>query len=271
MPLTRQRTFTMTTSSLFAAVITLISAPGLVVAQGRSTLYSLSTLDASAGKPLLYGDLDYGERTFERVGGERFEHLLGAQLSLPQRLTLAARASIATDTRTTRLSQQVELLRDFLGGGATRTMSLAAGLGLTREYGGTTTLFSRVALARSWRSQRLVANAIFEKPFAPGRDAVDIITSAAWMHGAADGVQLGLEAVGQDLEGFWEADEAEGGARLFFGPAVTVPLGWEGWRFSFGAGQVFRATSSPQTSDASRPVGSDRSGYVLRMRVSAGG
>lgn len=261
---------TLTTRRLFSAFIAFAAAPGIVVAQGRSTLYSLSTLDASSGKPLFYGDLDYGERTFERVGGERFEHLLGAQLALPHQLTFAARASIATDTRTTRLSQQVELLRDFLRGGPTRTTSLAAGLGLTREYGGTTTLFSRVALARSWRSQRLVANATFEKSLSSRRDAIDIITSAAWMHGATDGVQVGLEAVGQDLEGFWEPEEAEGGARLFFGPVLTIPLAREGWRFSFGGGPVLRATSSPQTSEASRPV-SDRSGYVLRMRVSAGG
>ena len=263
-------TVTLTYRSFLAALVALITAPVFAAAQGRSTLYSLSTLDASAGKPLLYGDLDYGERTFERVGGERFEHLLGAQLTFAHRLTLAARASIAIDKSTTRLSQQVELLRDVVGGGANRSRSLALGLGLTREYGGTTALFSRVALARSWRSQRLVANAIFEKPFASGRDAIDIITSAGWMYGAADGVQLGLEAVGQDLEGFWEAEEAEGGARLFFGPVLTVPLAREGWRFSFGGGPVLRATTSPETSGATRPV-SDRAGYVLRMRVSAGG
>lgn len=129
-----------------------------------------------------------------------------------------------------------------------------------------------MALARSWRSQRLIANAIVEKPFDSRRDALDLITSAAWMHCAANGAQLGVEAVGQDLEGFWEPNESEGGARLYVGPTLTLPLARDGWRLTLGGGPVLHGTSSQQASSATRPLPSDGrgGGFVFRVRVRAG-
>jgi hypothetical protein len=255
----------MTTPRSCAAIVALAVTPVLLLAQGRSTLYSLSTLDAERGAPLFYGDVSYGERAFAAVGGERLEQLVGVQLALGHRLTLAARAGVATSETETPVTQQVELLRDVR---RAPNGSIAAGLGATREYEGTVALFSRLAFARSWRSHRVLANAIVEKPLDSERDAVDVITSAAWMRGSSSGVQLGVEAVGQDLEGFWEPNEAEGGARLYIGPALTLPLARNGWRFTLAGGPVLHGTSSQQSSSASRPLSSG--GFVFRARVSGG-
>jgi hypothetical protein len=35
-------------------------------------------------------------------------------------------------------------------------------------------------------------------------------------------VYVGVEMIGEDLEGFWEPNEAEGGARLLIGPSMRV-------------------------------------------------
>jgi len=38
------------------------------------------------------------------------------------------------------------------------------------------------------------------------------ITSVGWARKLPHGVSLGIEAIGKDLEGFWDSKEAEGGA-----------------------------------------------------------
>ena len=40
--------------------------------------------------------------------------------------------------------------------------------------------------------------------------------------GSITGISLGVEAIGEDLEGFWEEEEAEGGARLLMGPSLRI-------------------------------------------------
>ena len=72
------------------------------------------------------------------------------------------------------------------------------------------------------------------------------------------------EAVGSDLEGFWDSGEAEGGATLFAGPTLAFsPMG--SWRLVIGGGPVLRATSSTAATSAQQ-----RSGYVLRTSVRLG-
>ena len=113
----------------------------------------------------------------------------------------------------------------------------------------------------------LFGNALLEKPFETGRDAVDLITTLGWLQSVGHGFRLGVEAVGEDLEGFWEAEEAEGGAKLYAGPALhwTTPAGrlW----VSAGGGPIVYATRSPRSSPAPRPLDATGNGFTMRVSV----
>jgi hypothetical protein len=55
---------------------------------------------------------------------------------------------------------------------------------------------------------------------------------------------VGFEALGEDLEGFWEKEEAEGGAKVLVGPSVNLLPNNSRFSFSFSGGPVLYATKS---------------------------
>ena len=55
--------------------------------------------------------------------------------------------------------------------------SLTVGMGMRHETNGINVLLGRVTAGRSFSAWRMDGNALFEKPFAVGRDSVDLITS----------------------------------------------------------------------------------------------
>ena len=83
--------------------------------------------------------------------------------------------------------------------------------------------------------------------------------------GSTSRVRLGVEAVGEDLEGFWEAEEAEGGAKLYAAPALhwTAPAGrlW----LSAGGGPTVYATRSARSSPAPWPLAAAGNGFTMRL------
>lgn len=95
-----------------------------------------------------------------------------------------------------------------------------------------------------------------EKASSPDRDPIDLIMSMGWSHRVTSMIYLGVEAVGQDLEGFWEPNEAEGGARILLGPSVHFLMA--PWKAGVAGGYIFRPTVSDRTSVANRFFGSNR-------------
>jgi hypothetical protein len=78
----------------------------------------------------------------------------------------------------------------------------------------------------------------------------------------------GVEAVGQDLEGLWETDEAEGGAKVLIGPSLNfVPKGSR-LSFSLCAGPILYVTHSTITPDDSAvrelPI---NNGFTVKFNV----
>jgi len=53
-------------------------------------------------------------------------------------------------------------------------------------------------------------------------------------------LRLGIEAMGQDLEGFWDQTEAEGGERLYFGPVAGAVVPGTPWNLTVGGGPIIR-------------------------------
>jgi hypothetical protein len=84
--------------------------------------------------------------------------------------------------------------------------------------------FRRLRVDSTLRRWRLLGSLLFEKPFEEGRDAVDLITSVGVGWKLQPALAPGVKAVGEDLEGLWEKEEAEGGASLFFGPVMCLAI-----------------------------------------------
>lgn len=239
---------------------------GSASAQGRPFLFTVVPSESAAAPTVLSADVGYAERSFQPVGAERMEQAVQLQASVGGRLTLLARAGSSVAEGSARGMAQGELLVCVLDP-AHHGVSLAVGGGAVRDYAGDGAVLARVSLGRGFERSRFGMNVLLERPLGGARDAVDVITTAGWMHRLGARAQLGVEAVGQDLEGFWEPDEAEGGARLFIGPTASLTTG--PLTLMLGAGPVLHATRSEVRSDVGRPVGA-RGGYAVRSGVSFG-
>jgi hypothetical protein len=220
---------------------------------------------ANSSKAAAYGyyELGYGERTFEPVAGERIEQAIGLRASLGSSLMILARTGLSSMGGDTRISPRAEVLVNRPIGGSFR---VAAGVGYAYEYSRTNVALARVGVGRSTSRSLINANVMFEKPMASDRDNVDLISTIGAGRRFGSAVTMSLEAVGQDLEGFWDPNEKEGGARLMVGPTVAVAPPTARWQLSLGGGPIIRATSSNFASSADRPLPT-RNGYVLRSAL----
>jgi hypothetical protein len=152
--------------------------------------------------------------------------------------------------------EQVEILRQLP---AQRAMSAAAGGGIRQEWDGTRVLVGRViartALAHGAVQGSLVMERAFSSPIR--RDGADLVTSVGWSRRVSARFSAGVEAIGQDLEGFWDPAEADGGAKLLVGPSVHAQTASGRWSATVTAGPVLHTPST--TLAPGSPPGSDGS------------
>jgi hypothetical protein len=145
--------------------------------------------------------------------------------------------------------QQIEIVRPLLSTGST---SIAGGGGIRQEWDGTRVLIGRALARADVGGGRLQGSLVLERalssPFQ--RDAADVVTSVGWSRRMSDRIAIGVEGIGQDLEGFWNPAEADGGARLLVGPSLHVQTESGDWAASATAGQVLRAPSTASSPDA---------------------
>jgi len=243
-----------------------LAAPTALRAQSapRSQPFLYTTLPTVAGAaaPLATLDLGYAERSFDAVAPEHFEMRLGVQSALSRHVSLLARAGFVPGGADAGAMVDAEILLTPL---ARHPGTLAFGVGAIRDYDGTGEAVARVAAAHRGTDWQLGANVTAEHPFSPDRDAVDVLTSVGYDHRLASGVVLGVEAVGEDLEGLIEADEAEGGAKLMLGPTLTLAPAASRWAVVAGAGPILYIRRNDRFSPAPRELGS--SGYALRFSL----
>jgi hypothetical protein len=244
---------------------------GPAEAQDRPFVFTVTTSSSSvATEPdnrswTAYYDAGYGERTATPIGYDGVEQRFGVQGRLGAGFTLLGHFSLGMGDVDTRSSQQAELLKDVLG--SSSKLRFAVGVGARREWQGTSTALARLCLGWSSPQTVLFGNLRIEKPFAAGRDAVDLITTVGFLQKLGRGVRLGVETVGEDLEGFWQPDEAEGGAKLYAGPALhwTAPAG-RLWMTASG-GPILYATRSSRSSPAPRSLDAAGNGFTMRVSV----
>ena len=123
------------------------------------------------------------------------------------------------DNKETRYSFHVEALVNLLNEHRAG-INLGIALGFIRDYRDANIPRVRLIMDKSIGDFRIAFSGLLEFPLASNRDPVDIILSLASSYAIFESFQVGLEAVGEDLEGFWERDEAEGGAKLLGGPTI---------------------------------------------------
>ncbi len=236
-----------------ALLIGICFVPAFASAQDRPFVFSVTTTrDATVPQFRVDYELGVGEQVFHQQTSNGPEQRFGIQTSVG-RITFVGHVGVATGTDTFQMSQQAETLVSLVSPGASR-LALAGGGGILHEAGGTNVLLARVVAGYHGGLNQLNGNVVFQKPLASRRDAVDVITSLGWAARLTPVWSIGIEAVGEDLEGFWDAQEAEGGARLLVGPSVHLTPRGRSWQLSVAGGPVFHPTVSGLASDAVRDL-----------------
>jgi hypothetical protein len=250
---------------IMCVVVAAAAAPAS--AQERPFLLSVTTADDA--KPAVRFDYDVGvgERAFQSDIANQPEQRFGMQASRG-RFTLLARFGIAEVGSSFQSSQSGEALYSVLG--PANWLSLAVGGGMLHEAGGVNVVLGRLIGGIDTSSMTLYGNVLFQKPLSSERDALDLITSVGWSRKLGRGVSLGVEAIGEDLEGFWDREEAEGGARLLAGPSIHISPGARRWQLTATGGPVFHPSDTGRSSGALRhlPPETRRTSYALKVALS---
>lgn len=234
-------------------------------------LFSVNTLTGTSAYWSLNYSGSYGERAATPFGYNGVDQQLAVKGYLGNRFTFYANAAVgfARDGGTTS-AQQAELMHDFIGGKQPFGPRIGLSLGASRDWTNVKSIFSRVTASFDAASWKFTGNLRFEKAFDKFRDDIDLVTSVGFHHRITGSFFGGVEAVGQDLEGFWDSEEAEGGAKLLVGPSINyVPTGSR-FGFSICGGPIFYAThSNVIPSEAIRDLSTiSQNGYTIRAQVS---
>jgi hypothetical protein len=138
--------------------------------------------------------------------------------------------------------QQIEIIRPVF---STGSMSVAGGGGIREEWDGTRVLIGRVLAGSDIGHGRLQGSLVMERAVSSSlrHDAADVVTSLGWSRRVGHRVSLGVEGIGQDLEGLWDPAEVDGGARLLLGPSLHVQSKSGEWAASLTAGPVLHSPS----------------------------
>jgi hypothetical protein len=243
-------------------------------AQDRPFLFSVSTAHEPAAPALRVDyDLGVGEHEFQGSSANQPEQRLGVYASW-RRLTMIGHVGMVSTGSAYQSSQSGEVLVSLIAPMATG-VSLAAGGGILHEAGGTDVLLTRLVGGREAATWRLHGNVVLQKPLATGRDAMDVITTAGWARRVTPAFAIGVEGLAEDLEGFWDRQEAEGGARILIGPSIHVAPKGRRWQLTATGGPIFHPSRADLSSDAVRdlPPTTSRLGYAVRvgLTVTLGG
>jgi hypothetical protein len=239
-------------------------APAVARAQDRPFLFSITTA-TEAAMPALRLDYDVGagERAFQSSTENQPEQRVAIQASRG-RFTAIGRVGLVSAGSAYQSSQSGELLVSLVA--PSPGFALAAGGGALHEAGGTDVLLARIVAGREAGTWRLHGNLLFQKPLAANRDAVDLITTVGWAWKITPAFALGIEGIGEDLEGFWDPLEAEGGARILVGPSFHLAPPGKKWQFTATGGPAFHPSDTGRSTDALRdlPATRQRVGYALK-------
>jgi hypothetical protein len=247
-------------------IATFVLASRPTSAQERPFVFTLTTPATAAPAPL-DADSILTDQAFSLYAGGRPESHAGVQFDATSRVMIVGQVGTPLDRYDFRgTSQQAEALMRIVDGPG-HASTVTVGGGVRREFDGTNVWLGRVIVGHAFERSQVYGNVLIEKAGGNGRDAADLVTSIGWSRRVTPQMSLGFEAVGEDLEGFWSRDEADGGARLLVGPSMSVALSPR-WRLSTTGGPILHseAASNPGALSRTLPAGA-RNGYALRGTV----
>jgi hypothetical protein len=108
-------------------------------------------------------------------------------------------------------------------------LNLDLGAGYIYDYRGDHVPRLRLVVGRSFGRFDVSLSGLLEIPVgAQGRDEADVVVAVAASYLVLPRLRLGLEVAAEDLEGLGERREAEGGAKVLWGPtaALNLPRGF---------------------------------------------
>ncbi|GET33627.1 hypothetical protein PbJCM13498_24900 [Prolixibacter bellariivorans] len=231
-------------------------------------LFSVSTLTPDDHSWSVNYSSSYGKRSEELFGYDGVGQQFALKGYLGHRFTLNVNAALGFQANQNVVSsQQVEIIRDVIGGKKVSGLRLGIGLGLQRDFSSVTSALSRITA--SWEASRwnIGGNVLLGKAFSSNRDKIDILTSLGVQYQLLGSLYGGVEAVGEDLEGLWDPEEAEGGAKILVGPSLNLVPSASRFSFSLSGGPVMFASRSNETNPAAIRELPSQAGLMVRARI----
>ncbi len=226
-------------------------AVGTASAQAPQLVFTVAAPDRARTTPLVRSSAVVDERGLAPWAGSSTDLGVGVTLSGPhwtvRSITSLTAVPIAGHSRPT--FQQVEVLRPLFGTGR---LSVAGGGGIRQQWDGTGVLIGRALAGSDIGHGRLQGSVVLERALSSSlpRDAADVVTSLGWSRRVGSDLSVGVEGIGQDLEGFWNSAEAEGGAKLLVGPSLRLQPKSGDWTASLTAGPVMQTVSTMTPPDS---------------------
>jgi hypothetical protein len=221
-------------------------------AQTPQLVFTVAAPEPASAETTLQASAVVEERALALWGGTASDFGVGVAVS-GRRWTLRTITSMTTlpfGSHDRQTFQQIEIVRPLLSIGS---ISVAGGGGIRQEWDGTRVFIGRVLAGADAGPGRLQGSLVMERAVSsPLRhDAADVVTSLGWSRRIGRRFSVGVEGIGQDVEGLWDPAEAEGGAKLLVGPSLHVQSTSGEWAASLTAGPVVHTAST-----ASPPVAS---------------
>ncbi len=254
-----------------AAALSVLFLVSSAHASDRAFVFSIIPDRGAEKNAFAFTESNVGDPGASRLVGDGLEQRFGFQARVGRRWTVLASALVPISEETRGGSTgRAEVLFDFFSRGDTASgLTIAAGGGAQREPGGVNVLLARGVFDLSRPRFRATANMVFEKPLADARDAVDALTSIGLGFRLSERFDAGVEILGEDLEGLWEAEEAEGGARMMIGPSFHYRTAGR-LEANLAGGPIFLLRDTRRGSDALRALGNSSAqdrGYILRASI----
>ncbi|NOZ86549.1 MAG: hypothetical protein GXP49_09805 [Deltaproteobacteria bacterium] len=173
-----------------------------------------------SGPVSLEYEASYGTRDTRFLGLRGFEQAFRIQVRPYERIGLQAWAGTALRdgaVKGTSLGAMASF-RLLSQHDSSKLLNLDVAVGVLRDYRGETLPRLQVVMERDIGRIALSAAGMLEIPHSPARDDADIVLGVAGRYNINEWYTQGIEVRVEDLEGIWETDEAEGGAKLLLGP-----------------------------------------------------
>lgn len=215
----------------------------------------------NAGQASVGTQVSTGRRAGRALQNGGFENVLGMAFGASDRISVEGYASLAQEMpgASYGVGARFHVVRQDDG----LPINVLLGANGLREYGGTPVAQAVYTVGRDFGKLNVATSGVFEKAFAPDRDEVDAVLSLGTAYAVVPWIRLGIEAVGEDLEAFFEEEEAEGGARFVAGPTLVMELLERRLNFGVNAGGGLAYVERPTpTGD---PV--TKTAFVTRARL----